>query len=363
METSMTKSTIAGCLIWLSSYVALLGDTYNPAIKRGPFVGNLKFEPKMIATGHRLWGCEVVGQDLRGASFDNCDLSGVAFRQCELDGATFRNAVLTGMIIDDCTWGNNDFTNAVINGIVRQSDTDKTGVTRESLLTTWSFQNRDLSNCYIPPEFERGYDFSQFDLSGAYLDGVKKAVFVKCRLYRTFFERCDLSTCDFTEALIQESSFRSCKIDYKQLQMSCMSLMGNSLIGAEFVELDLSESVFGANSLIAQNSEAVNLTNTTLFGVTTNVLNSKNIVTTKSYKTGRMVNMTLIRCDLTGVDFSRQVLVNTEFSECKLDGCKFENAVITNTTFHACTGLTREQIFSTWNVKSGRSDGIILPEN
>ncbi len=358
----MTKWLLVSLIMWLSIHAVLRGDTYNPVVKLGPFVGDLKFNRNMIATGHRLWGCEIVGQDLRDASFDNCDLFGVAFRQCDLRGATFRNAVLTGMIVDDCTWENNDFTNAVINGIVRQFDNDSTGVTKESLLTTWSFKNKDLSKCYIPSDGGTGFDFSQFDLSDAYVDNIKKALLLKCKLHRTVLKRCDLTECDFSGANMQNCSLLSCKLDYQRLKSNCLFLSSISINGGEFTELDLSGMTFGAPSLVAQNSEAVNLKNTDISGVTTNLLNARNLVTTKNHKIGNMVNITLIRCDLSGADFSRQVLVNTEFEECNLTGANFEDAVITNTTFWECTGLTREQIFSTWNSKACRMNGIVLPK-
>lgn len=330
------------------------GDTYNPVIRRGPFVGNLKIGPSMVTKGHRLWGCEIVGQDLRNSSFDEGDLSGVAFRQCDLRGATFRRAVLSNLIIDDCEWGDNDFTDAVINGIIRQFDTDTTGITVESLVTTWSYKNKDLSKCYIPMDNGKGYEFSHFNLSEAYLDNVEKALLTKCNLYKATFRHCDLTKFSFEEVVLHDCDIQSCKVDYQQLKEKCRSLHGTSL-SAEFQgELDFTGAVFGTCRLIGLETDGAKLTNADVSRLTTNLLNGKNIADTKSFKDGNLVNMTLYRCDLSGVDFSRQVLVNTRFSECKFDGCKFDDAVITNTVFEECTGLTRAQILATWNSKVGR---------
>jgi uncharacterized protein YjbI with pentapeptide repeats len=356
----MVKSYIASVFLALLCHAALRGDVYNPIVKPGPFVGNLKFERNMVAAGHRLWGCEIVGQDLRNASFDNCDLSGVAFRQCELQGATFRNAVLSGLIVDDCYWGENDFTNAVINGIVRHSDSDTTGVTRESLLTTWSFQNKNLSKCIIPSDESNGYDFDQFEISEALLVNVKKALFTNCRLYGNVFESCDLTTCDFSKARFYHCTLKNCKVDYNKLKLSCEYFPEIGFLGeASVVESDFSRLVFGPKWFVSNKLEhGLNPTYVRPFGVTANFLNSTNLQTTGNFKTGNMANMTLIRCDFTGADFSRQVLVNTEFESCIFTDCRFDDAVMTNTQFQSCS-LTQEQIQSTWNFKHGRMDSFL----
>jgi uncharacterized protein YjbI with pentapeptide repeats len=365
----MVKCICFASLVWISFYASLWADTYNPSVKLGPFVGSLKFERGMVATGHRLWGCEIVGQDLRDAKFDDCDLGGVAFRQCEFAGATFRRAVLTGMIVDDCSWENNDFIDAVINGIVKTYDGDKTGVTPMNLVTTWSYKNKNLSKCYLV--FDKGdrMELNGCDLSEAHLVRASNLSFVKSKLFRTTLEFCDLTTCDFSGARLIECTFKYSKFDYIQMKSSCNVLADTFFLGESFVsEMDVSDSIFGARPLMASNPEFIKLSNpeliklrdTNIFGITTNVLNSSNLVTTKSYKIGEMVNMTLIRCDFSGVDFSRQVLVNTMFEACKFDGCKFDDAVITNTSFRNCTGLTEEQIDETWNARANRMESVKL---
>ncbi len=357
----MIKTLAVPLLLALFASVGF-GDTYSPVVKRGPFVGDLKIGQGMVATGHRLWGCEIVGQDLRNAKFDDCDLSGVVFRQCDLKGATFRRAVLTNVLVDDCEWGENDFTDAVINGILRQFDSDQTGITAESLLTTWSYKNKNLSKCFIPTDNGQGYDFSHFDLSEAYLNFVQKAKLVKCRLYKTTFRACDLTKFDFKDVALHNCEIHSCYVNYQQLKENC-SLHGTSFDSVEFRgKLDFSETAFGNSEVIAGNTEVAKLTNSDVAWMSTNLLNGKNIADTKSFRVGNLVNMTIYRCDFSGVDFSRQVLVNTHFDNCKFDGCKFDDAVITNTIFAECTGLTRAQILSTWNSKADRLHGIKLPE-
>ncbi len=338
-------------------------DTYTPMIRRGPFVGDLKIGKEMVAKGHRLWGCEIVGQDLRNATFDDCDLAGVTFRQCDLTGATFRRAVLFGLLVEDCQWGNNDFTDAVINGIVRQYDVDSTGITADHLLTTWSFKNKNLSKCCIPSDEGKGYDFSHFNLSEAHLNGIEKASVVSCNLHKTTFVRCDLTKFAFEESNLNSCKIQECQVDYQRLREMCGFLYGCSFENVHFRgKLDLSDSAFGGRQLIGMTTEVAKLTNANVSWLTTNLLNAKNIADTQSFKSGNLVNMTISRCDFSGVNFSRQVLVNTQFSGCQFDGCIFEDAVITNTAFKDCTGLTRAQMSSTWNFKVGRLEGISLPE-
>lgn len=363
LRFALLKALLA-ILLWLCSCTKVgFADTYSPAINRGPFVGDLKFGKNMVAKGHRLWGCEIVGQDLRNSTFDDCDLAGVTFRQCDLRGATFRKAVLFGTLVDGCEWGNNDFTDAVINGIIRQNEAESTGMTADSLLTTWSFKNKNLSKCYVPTDNGKGYDFSHFNLSDACLVDVKKASIISCNLHKTTFSGCDLTKFDFKDANLNSCKIQACQVNYQRLKEKCGFMYGCSFENVEFQgEIDLSESAFGGRKLTGFTTDVARLTNANVSWLTTNLLNAKNVADTQSFRVGNLVNMTINRCDFSGVDFSRQVLVNTQFYECKFDGCNFEDAVITNTAFEDCTGLTRGQFSSTWNSKVGRLEGVVLPK-
>lgn len=97
----------------------------------------------MNAQGERLWGCKFVGQDLSNANFDGCCLGNVTFDQCDLSGASFRDAILTGTLVHDCDFGKNDFSGAVINGMIAGWQ-DAPALSVDELAATRSFIEKSL---------------------------------------------------------------------------------------------------------------------------------------------------------------------------------------------------------------------------
>ncbi len=332
----------------------LLADTYNPKIELGPFAGKVTVGPGMQATGHRLWGSEIVGQDLRGACFDDCDLCGVIFRQCEFQGATFRRAVLTGVTIDDCEWGNNNFEDAVINGI-KYIYSDQFAVTTDNLVTTWSYKHKDLSECTINSNAGKALDFSGFNLTSASLQRVSNCRFVGAKLVRTVFEQCDLRECAFGDAKLDSCWFRFCKLDFARLQRTAAYITASNL---EYVELssdaDFSNRALCEPQLTRTGVGKLLLTNTGINGVTLNEISSQQLMDTLSYKMRNLSRCCFRKCDFSNCDFSRHLLVRTQFEECNLTNCNFTDAVITDAVFDGCTGLTPEQMRTTWDHKSQR---------
>lgn len=346
-------NSAVSALLLLAFCQSIYANTYSSKIVLGPFAGKITVGPGMNASKHRLWGSEIVGQNLRGACFDDCDLNGVIFRQCDFKGATFRRAVLTGMTLDDCEWGENSFEDAVINGIVYQSSSDKTGLTTDNLVSTWSFKNKNLSKCTIPTNEGKPIDFTGFDLYDATLVRVSHARFDNAKLIKTVFDVCDLTGSVFDGATIDQCSFVQCKLDFAQLNREAKFLLHNELRYVQLVSNVEFSHKYWWKTLTIDGDAKVNLTNASIFGLTTNV-DSDSLRASQSYKIGNLSNMTFQNCDLSNVDFSRQLLVGTKFSRCKLTDCNFTDAVITFASFEECSGMTPEQFKSTWNHKSHR---------
>ncbi len=96
------------------------------------------------------------------------------------------------------------------------------------------------------------------------------------------------------------------------------------------------------------------LTNTGINGVTLNEISSQQLMDTLSYKMRNLSRCCFRKCDFSNCDFSRHLLVRTQFEECNLTNCNFTDAVITDAVFDGCTGLTPEQMRTTWDHKSQR---------
>ncbi|MDR3109381.1 MAG: pentapeptide repeat-containing protein [Planctomycetaceae bacterium] len=111
------------------------------------------------------------------------------------------------------------------------------------------------------------------------------------------------------------------------------------------------------------NFENADLRMTKLFKAT-----AKQVCSTKNYKEGAVVNIAFCGCDLSNADFSNINLTGCFFAH--LDGLEktllkdanFTNAVISQCYFRGSEGLTLSQIKSTWNYKSKRMSGVVLPD-
>jgi uncharacterized protein YjbI with pentapeptide repeats len=350
MTLLMTVSVMSSLPGSLNGRGVAFADTAQPRVRLGPFAGNLTVGPGMVASGHRLWGSAIVGQNLRQARFDDCDLSDVLFEQCDLTGATFRRCVLTGTIFDDCILSDNDYSQAVINGI---NDADVNGdsmrLSLSQLRSTWSFQNKNLSDCEIscsatgrqPPAF----NFDGFSLVRAEFHGV------------------DLTTSDFTGASFYEITFVGCRVNLGRLAQSKGRVGDCNFKNCEFVgQLDVSGKHFHGEMTSRESIPDVDLLNAHVAGITSSGwLTPEKLTWTASYKMGYLANCSFVNCDFSGLDLSRQVLTSTRFSACDLRDVDFTDSVISGTEFNRCNGLTTGQVMSTWNYKTRRMHLVQLP--
>ncbi|HUG70918.1 MAG TPA: pentapeptide repeat-containing protein [Pirellulaceae bacterium] len=337
--------------------VALLGailllsrgdaDTPQPRVIVGPWISDVVVGPGLDVSGRNLRGSVFVGQNLAGAVFDHCDLQGARIEDCNLTNASFRGARLTGAEVAGTLKGA-DFTDAIISGSAVQ-------LSPEQLTSTRSYKTKDLSGCFISateagPQAAAELTFREMNLTGANLPG-------------------DVRRFDFTDARIAGTEFRgsitfeqlASTADFKRRELSCE--LGRSLDGeADFSRLNLRGARLPLSRTVVANFTDAQISDC-LVG---RGFTKANLYSTADYKRGVIMRTVFLHCDFSGVDLSGMCLIESRFQLCDLKGANFEDAVITRVnfgdgSFDQSTGLTADQIKSTWNYKHGRIEGITLP--
>jgi len=332
------------------------GDTPDPRIVLGPWVRDLRVAPGMNAAGRNLRGTQFVGQDLRNAVFDGADLSGVLFWDCDLSEASFRGADLTRAVIRDCReLDGTDFTDALIRGM----EVESAGrLSPEQLKSTRSYRTRNLAGCMIvgvdshAGNKNAAFDFRNADLRGATL------------IHGDFRE------CDFRGAVIDGITITACKMRFEQLASTNNfreKALRNIKISATFEgALDFSNIDLTGTELSFDGSPPLYLDGATVTRCTFGAqLTREALTATKNYREGNLIGITFWHVDLTDWNLAGQNLTGCGFFGCNLTAVNLKDAVITDLFVQdvpvTTTGLTLDQIKSTWNYKHGRMAGIRLP--
>jgi len=349
-------------------------DTESPSVTLGPLVRDLHVGPGMRAVGQSLKGSLFIGQKLRNADFEGCDLDGVVFYQSDLSGASFKNARLRGMNTTECQYDQADFTDAIINDIVCErgglSDPPMAfwphhmRLSEEQVKSTRSYKTKDLHRCVIlgcktaPCNYTTKADAPAYDFRGANLVGA-------------ILFHGDFTKCDFTDARISGIGLYYCQVTVDQLA-STQSFKSRVLRHAElhtrlfgevdFSGFDLTGTCFSLGHLAVATYEKATISECWFVGG----LTKEGLYSTTNYQQGRLQKITFQYINMSGWDLARKDLTGCRFFNCNFAGTLFDNAVITDVEFAriglgGCTGLTAEQIKSTWNYRHGRMAGIKLP--
>ena len=396
----ITQPSLVLVLVMAASQQTQSSEDTEPArIKLGPWATDLKVGPSMCATGRHLKGCEFVAQDLRNAVFDGCDLDGVLFYQCNLSGASFRDTRLCGMNITDCQIVKADFRGALINGVVGMSG----GLTsppqsrwphdmylsEEQLTSTRSYKVRDLSRCVI----------SQYDRTSPHRPAYNLQ---SANLEAAYLAHGDFSRCDLSNARIDGISIVCCELAFSQLASTSNFRSARALRGAhladvrisgraDFSGIDLNGTVFSRVSADDFDFTDADITKCAFLST----IGKDQLHRTQNFKRGQLWQMHFEGLDLSGCDLSNMDLTRTQFVGCdftraslagtclngsQFRGCAFsyatlESAVISHARFAEdrreyifrqrfpdSTGLTVDQIKSTWNYRDNRMEGIVLPK-
>jgi uncharacterized protein YjbI with pentapeptide repeats len=354
---------IAIAIVFQVSQRHASADTETPRVKLGQSAAGLVVGPGMNASGTDLRGSVFIGQNLTGAVFDRCDLQAVRIFDCNLSRASFVGTKLTGADIGECPIDGADFTDAIINAIARTAG-DRLRLSEAQIKSTRSYKTRQLSNCEISAgDRAPRFDFRAADLTSAALGGG------------------DFTRCDFTDARIHQISIGGLVTfwqlasthDFKQRRSLRVSISGRwPGFGADgkwdFSGIDLRGSTFDFGNGIDLDFTDADIARCTFIGGIT----SADLCSTKNYKAGNLVGINLRMIDLTKCDLSAVNLTEARFGQCKFNNANFKEAVITGAdfgpqsgpfAFRESTGLSANQIRTTWNYKHKRMHGIVLPKD
>lgn len=130
----------------------------------------------------------------------------------------------------------------------------------------------------------------------------------------------------------------------------------------DFSGIDLTGTSFRGRPLDADFSDAMISKCSFDFAIT-----KEQLCSTRNYREGNLSGIELRHIDLSGCDLSYQNLTGCDFVLCDFGGANFRDTVITDADFGKkadwqCTGLTLDQMKSTWNYKHNRMEGITLPK-
>jgi uncharacterized protein YjbI with pentapeptide repeats len=350
-----------------------------PSVTLGRWVKDLKVGPKMNATGRNMRGSKFVSQDLRGAMFAGSELSDVCFHNCDLSNASFKDAVFVDTYFHTCILTDTDFDDATIHG--RHSAaiglrTTGMHLSDKQLQSTRSYRIKNLNGCTIAGGgWDRSKPHVKFDFRDA-------------QLLNAYLMEGDFGECDFTDARIVGLSLMGARITFDQLAstlsykwcirkenpMPLKLSLWNGIpfaVPAPYSAIDGKVSFRGMDLTgIAIRDEPLpdaDFTDTTITeGNFSGGITQAQLCVTKNYRKGNLSRIGFGNIDLSKCNLSRQNLTEARFGDCVFTGANFEDAVITDTDFICLgsgnTGLTVEQIKSTWNYKNDRMAGVLLPK-
>jgi uncharacterized protein YjbI with pentapeptide repeats len=294
--------------------------------------------------------------------FDGCNLYGVKIYQCDLSRASFRRVVFSGALVGDCQVDEADFTDAIINGNAFNGDEPfyQLEISPKQLKTTRSYASKNLHHCVIRASGSTPIlDFRDADLRHSLLAAA------------------DFTKCDFANANIYRVTLTNATLAFEQLastanmrgkQLSIRVLPGPTraalTVKVDFSGIDLEGSEFW-HFPPDWDLRSAKINGCTFRGG----LTKAQLCSTTSYSRGDLSRVGIAKCDLSKCSLAGVNLSGARFGQCTFSGADFNDAVITGVNFcsvsllpSGCTGLTADQIRTTWNFKHDRMKGIILPQ-
>ncbi len=390
---------LAGATFVSSSAV---GATFQGADLSGSVFNNVSFDhtdfSDALINGVVFWESAVSRQQLMSTrSYQDKDLSGVVLpmfynlSSMDLSGFNLAGADFSRYIDLHQT----EFTDAIING--GRFGSHNYPFSKEKLISTLSYKQKDLSGVKIEGGDYTGVDFSGFDLTDA--------GFVKMNLAETDFTDAVIVGCDFSGSLnfkgvqfystksYQDRDLRGVKLnalnltngDFREQNLQGASFQGANLTGVDFTGADLTNASFRGSS-----GDGTHFTDAVIRGADFSrdmqtsqflFLSAYQLYSTKSYKDKDLsgidfsISVPMIQSGILSYDLSEQNLTGANFSGRWLYG-SFERAILHNTNFTdallseranfsdtTSRGFTREQFYSTLSYKNKELYGGVLSHN
>jgi uncharacterized protein YjbI with pentapeptide repeats len=354
--TNLTGAIIKGAFFYAATGLTS-GQLYTTASYQKHDLSNTRFSDISLA------GWDFSHQNLTGAYLAGTDLTNASFNGANLSHAMFYPT--PGGWTPDLSHA--DFSGATIN---YANFRETTGLTQAQLVSTKSYQRRDLTGISLAR-----LNMSQWNLSGQ-------------NLTDTWFEMSDLTGADLTGATIQDAFFYFCTgfnvhqlystASYQHYNLSEVSLEGMDLTGSDLEKQNLTRSDLGYTTLRGANLISANLghaylndtvlTNADMTNANIGYANFDNaagfteaqLASTRSYKLHNLQGLGLEGMDLSSWNFTGQNLTGTTFAQSALQSTDFTAATIKNCEFYNTTGMTEHQLDSTNSYLRHDLSGIMI---
>ena len=334
-----------------------------------------------------LRGIRLSGNDLTNWDFSGQDLSEAAFyyrgvccaidRTANLTGANLSRANLTNALLDSSTLTRADLTDAVVSGAAfGRTDNMGTGITKEQLYSTASYQAKSLNGIGLWNQDLTGWDLSgqhlvsatltssrmsHLNLRGADLSRANlawaeltNAVLVSTNLSNADLTSSRLTDADLSEALISGAMFDSITKEqlystasYRQKSLRGLWLKSNDPGSWNLRGQDLTDAFLGVLS--------ADVTGAVVTGATLRPMSKDQLYSTASYEAKNLrgmdfTQMMLMDWDLSGQDLTNANLHLAIVAGAKLTGAILKNAALSNTEGLSSAIADSSTIYNQWTV-------------
>jgi uncharacterized protein YjbI with pentapeptide repeats len=321
--------------------------------------------------------------DLRYADFSHLDLRHASFNfllgGTDLRHASFRNTDLTGVNFHFSHVGHAEFTNT-------------TGFTESQLMSTRSYQAKNLTGIGLGIIDLTGWDLSEQNLTDARLidsnltdANLSGANLTNASLSNSWFTNANLSGAVVTGVNLHYATLRgftqsqlASTASYRTKNLKGIQLTSNDLTGWDLNGQDLTNAVLSGSNLTDANLSGAVVTRANFAG--TRGLTPSQLVSTASYQVKNLTGVGLQGLDLAGWDLSGQNLTDASLSsstlmDANLSGANLTNAilaksiltdadlsgaVVTRANFAGTRGFTPSQLVSTASYQMKNLTGIGL---
>jgi uncharacterized protein YjbI with pentapeptide repeats len=312
------------------SYALLHESTFTNADFTGAVVKGANFLrpdslPQTITKEQLYSTASYQANDLRGINLGNNNLAGWDFSGQDLTNAGFSSTVtganLTGAIV----------AGASFDGAI--------GFTHGQLLSTASYQEKNLRGIGLWRIDLTGVDLSGIDLSNAYL--------AVSRLTGADLRGALVAGASFQEALgfTREQLYSTASYQAKKLQG--ISLSAIDLTGWDFREQNLSNANFAGATLTGANLTGAIVTGSNLWKTTSRGFTKEQLYSTASYHAKDLRSITLSENDLSAWDLSGQNLSNARLEAANVTGANLTGADARNAGLNVdfASAITTNMVF------------------